>query len=246
MDFGIWATWYDLADDARDRHHEWLHSEYLPRLVAMPGIAWAAHYADRGGGEAMKTLVERLPRGPDGEMGSGTQYVVLVGAPSPHVFFRPGSPLYEANQDEDTRKNLAFRQGARPCVFLEEARVTGPAYDQCDPGGVPGPAIQMGSFRVRTAADELDLGGWYAQYRLPHMSAMPGAIRTRKLMCVAGWAKHSVLYEFTSLDARMENFEKPHESKALEEGEWTSRIVKYTIHAPGSPTVGQRLWPPVG
>ena len=32
---------------------------------------------------------------------------------------------------------------------------------------------------------------------------------------------------------------------ALQEGEWTSRVVNYTIHAPGSPTVGQRLWPPV-
>jgi hypothetical protein len=75
---------------------------------------------------------------------------------------------------------------------------------------------------------------------------MPGSIRTRKLACVAGWAKHAVLYEFTSLEARMENFEEPHEMLALDDREWTSRIVRYTIHAPGSPTVGRRLWPPLG
>ncbi len=245
MDNGIWSTWYDLAEGARAEHHQWLHCTYLPALVQHPGIAWAAHYQHVGGGEAMQALGERLPRGPREEMGTGTQFVILVGAASPHVFFRSGSPIYEANQDSETRRRLAERDGARPCVFVEEERATGPEYGQCDPGGTTGPAIQTGSFRVATPEDEIDLGGWYAQYRLPHMAQMPGAMRTRKLSCIAGWATHSVLYEFTSLEARMKNFEVPHEALALEEGEWTSRVVKYTIHAPGSPTVGQRLWPPV-
>ena len=245
MDSGIWATWYDLSEDRREDHQRWLHGSYLPGLLGRPGIAWAAHYQHIGGGAAMQALGERLPRGPAGEMGSGTQFVVLVGAASPHVFFRPESPIYADNQEGETRRRLGQRAGARPCVFVEEARVTGPDYGLCEPGGVTGPAIQTGSFRVRTPEDEIDLGGWYAQYRLPHMAGMPGAMRTRKLACVAGWAKHSVLYEFTSLEARLKYFEEPHEALALDEREWTSRIVKYTIHAPGSPTVGQRLWPPV-
>ena len=108
----------------------------------------------------------------------------------------------------------------------------------------PGPAIQMGSFRTQTVEDEFDLAAWYAQYRLPHMSRMPGCIATRKLVSVAGWAKHSVLYEFTSLDARQQDFQN-HESLALDDKEWTNKIITYTVHAPGSPSVGKRLWPPV-
>ena len=77
------------------------------------------------------------------------------------------------------------------------------------------------------------------------MAQMPGSIASRKLLCVAGWAKHAVMYEFTSLEARLANFEEPHESHALDPKEWTGRIVRYTIHTPGSPTVGQRIWPPV-
>ncbi len=100
----------------------------------------------------------------------------------------------------------------------------------------------MGSFRVRSVEEEFDLAAWYAQYRFPAMARMAGCIRTRKLVSVAGWAKHSVLYEFTSLEARHENFQK-HESRALDEKNWSNKIVKYTIHAPGSPSVGIRIWP---
>ena len=145
--------------------------------------------------------------------------------------------------DRATKEQLDQRQGVRTAIFAEEVRVTGPEVGEGVPGGLPAPAIQMGSFRIRTPEDEFALGSWYAQYRLPAMARMPGVIRTRKLVSVAGWAKHSVLYEFTSLDARLEHFEKPHESLALDEKEWTGRIVKFTIHAPGSPSVGRRIWP---
>jgi hypothetical protein len=103
----------------------------------------------------------------------------------------------------------------------------------------------MGSFRVRTLEEEFDLGCWYAQYRLPYMAQMPGSVGTRKLLSVAGWAKHSILYEFTSLEARLKNFEEPHESLSADPKEWTGRVVRYTIHAPGSPFVGRRIWPQV-
>ncbi len=65
------------------------------------------------------------------------------------------------------------------------------------------------------------------------------------MVSVAGWAKYSVMYEFTSLQARMEGFELPHEALALDEKNWTGRVVRYTQHTPGSPTVGERIWPPV-
>jgi hypothetical protein len=41
---------------------------------------------------------------------------------------------------------------------------------------------------------------------------MSSSIGTRKLVSVSGWAKHGVLYEFTSLAARAKNF-RAHEAK---------------------------------
>lgn len=243
MDHGIWATWYDLADSTRERFLGWLHGKYLPALQQMSGFAWAAHYRNDGGGEKMRTLGANILARPDEDIGNGSQYVVLVGAPSPHTFFSPLA--LEIEKDTRFRDMLALRQGVRSAVFSEEARVNGPAVGQRPQGGTPGPAIQMGSFRVRSIEEEFDLGCWYAQYRLPHMARMPGCIAARKLNCVAGWAKHAILYEFVSLEARLRDFEEPHEALAMDAKEWTGRVVRYTIHTPGSPVIGPRLWPPV-
>ena len=244
MDQGIWATWYDLPETDTDRYLSWLHEDYLPRLLRRPGYAWAAHYHITGGGSHMQKIHDRLERPDAAEVPGGTQYLVLVGAASPHVFFNPAALQQERQEDGETGDMLALRSGARTCIFSEEVRVTGPECARSAPGSVTGPAIQMGSFRIRTIEEEYDLGAWYAQYRLPAMSRMPGCIRTRKLISAAGWAKHSVLYEFTSLEARQEHFQG-HESLALDDKVWTSKIIGYTIHAPGSPSVGGRIWPPV-
>jgi hypothetical protein len=45
--------------------------------------------------------------------------------------------------------------------------------------------------------------------------------------------------------ARLENFEEPHEALAMDQKQWTGRVVRYTIHTPGSPVVGERTWPPI-
>lgn len=243
MDDGIWATWYDLADDTCERFLGWLHGHYLPALQQMPGFAWVAHYRNDGGGEKMRALGADILARPDEDIGNGSQYVILVGASSPQTFFSPLA--LEIEKDVRFRDMLALRQGVRSAIFSEEARVNGPAIGQRPQGGTPGPAIQMGSFRVRSIEDEFDLGCWYAQYRLPHMARMPGCIAARKLNCVAGWVKHAILYEFVSLKARLRDFEEPHEALAMDAKEWTGRVVRYTVHTPGSPVIGPRLWPPV-
>jgi hypothetical protein len=245
MDLGIWATWYDLADNDRGEFLGWLHGEYLPALKMRPGYAWVAHYQNQGGGPAMHHVRDTIVERPKEDIGTGTQFLMLVGAPSAHTFLDPSVLEVERAADKRSRDMLARRKGVRTGIFAEEARVSGPAARERPSGTTPGPAIQMGSFRVRTVEEEFDLGCWYAQYRLPHMAQMPGSIASRKLFCVAGWAKHAVMYEFSSLDARMKNFEEPHESHAIDPKEWTGRVVRYTIHAPGSPTVGVRIWPPV-
>ena len=241
MDHGIWATWYDLADDSRGRFLDWLHTRYLPELQRRPGFAWAAHYLNQGGGTAMKELGDNVLIQPQEDIGGGSQYLMLVGAPSPHTFLAPSVLDIEASVE--SREMLALRQGVRTAIFAEETRVNGPAIHYRPQGSTPAPAIQMGSFRVRSVEEEFDLGCWYAQYRLPYMAQMPGCVATRKLVSVAGWAKHAVLYEFVSLQARLENFEEPHEALAMDQRAWTGRVVRYTIHTPGSPVVGQRIWP---
>jgi hypothetical protein len=56
MDNGIWATWYDLPEDGREKYLDWLHGDYLPGLQAKPGIAWTAHYRSDGGGPDMQKV----------------------------------------------------------------------------------------------------------------------------------------------------------------------------------------------
>lgn len=242
MDTGIWATWYDLAEGARGEFNDWLHGVYLPHLRQLSGVAWVAHYEDKGGGPGMKKLGAQVPRASE-DMGIGTQFLVLVGAASPQVFFNP--LIHDVEKHDDFKDRLARREGLRSAIFAEQTRINGPSYHARTPGTAPGPGIQMGAFTMATLEQEIDLGCWYAQYRLPFMAQAQSCICARKLLSVAGWAKHSILYEFTSLEGRMKDFEEGHEELALDPKEWTGRIVKGTIHAPGSPTVGQRIWPPV-
>ncbi len=243
MDQGIWATWYDLADDAREAYLEWAHSIYLPFLRQLPGYAWVAHYRREGGGPQMKRVEETVVSHTQEAIGEGTQYLLLVGAPSAHTFFKPA--ISEIELPAGFEQMLAQRQGLRTAIFTEEARVNGPAASKDGPGSTPGPAIQMGTFRLRSVEDEFEIGRWYAQFRLPYMAQMPGCIATRKLAGVAGWAKHGVLYEFESLAMRLKHFEEPHEALSLNAEHWSSRVVRSTVHAPGSPTIGVRVWPPV-
>lgn len=242
MDQGIWATWYDLADESREHYLTWVHDCYCPHLRAQPGTVWVAHYRYTGGGAQMERVKQTAIGHTQEAIGNGNQYLLLVGAASAHTFFKPS--LDEITLPPGYDEMLALRVGLRTAIFTEEARVNGPEPREFGPGSGPGPAIQMGSFRMRTPEEEFDLGRWYAQYRLPFMARMPGCIAARKLSGVAGWAKHSVLYEFTSLEARLRNFEEPHEALALDGTRWESKVIAGTVHTPGSPFIGERIWPP--
>lgn len=243
MDNGIWATWYDLPDAARANVLAWTHESYCPYLRTQPGYVWVAHYRYTGGGPQMERVKQSAVGHTQDAIGSGNQYLLLVGGLSAHTFFKPS--IMDAALPQGFSDRLAQRVGTRTAIFTVEEKVNGPAPREFGPGTGPGPAIQMGSFRMRTPEEEFDLGRWYAQYRLPFMAQMQGCIGTRKLAGVAGWAKHSVLYEFTSLAARLKHFEEPHESLALDRTRWESQVIAGTVHAPGSPFIGERLWPPL-
>ena len=44
MDNGIWATWYNLDEERKEDHINWLHNNYLPNILTHDGVVWAAHY----------------------------------------------------------------------------------------------------------------------------------------------------------------------------------------------------------
>ncbi|MDO9435826.1 hypothetical protein [Hydrogenophaga sp.] len=245
MDNGLWATWYDLDDQDRDTFLSWMHGSYLPYLQGLPGHAWVAHYRNVGTGPALATYHDIAGHAPgDQKIATGSQYVVLVGAASSHSFFHP-YVMDRIEPDGQAREMLAKRRGMRTVIFAEEARVNGPAGHARLPGSTPAPAIQFGTYSIQSPEAELDLGCWYAQQRFPVMARMQGSVLTRKYLSSSGWAKHGIMYEFESLEARTRQFEEPEESKIVDPKEWTGRIVRTTLHTPGSPVVGERIWPPV-
>ena len=244
MSEAIWATWYDLDEADVPGMLDWTHGSYLPWLKQQQGIAWVAHYRNVGTGPALATYHDIAGHAAVEEgLGKGSQYVVMAGAATPYSFYKPC--VFDLTLPDGFAAQLARRQGLRQAVLVEEARVSGPAAERGLPGGPPAPAIQFGTYRIRTVEEELDLAQWYAHQRLPVMARMPGAVQTRKFLCSVGWAKHGILYEFESLEARTREFEVPHESKVVDPQHWTGRIVRTTLHTPGSPVVGERLYPPV-
>ena len=245
-DRAYWITWYDLPENDRESYFEWLHGSYIPKVLAWPGVLWGAHY------EAEKNVVPlgggkgRVSRhaAPD-EVPGGTGYILIFGAPEPHVFADPGPQAFHASLDEADRKMLAMRQGERSNLMIDEARVSGPEAALGGPNGEPAPAIQLGSFIAESPAAEDEMVTWYAQWRLPSIAKVPGIVRVRKLVSVAGWAKHACCYEFSSLDARSQHFIH-YEDDRPDMVAWSTDVVQTLIHATPRAIVAKRIWPPVG
>jgi hypothetical protein len=234
-DRGLWVTWYDLPEAGRSEHLAWLHDTYIPALLKRPGYLWAAHYASIVDGAAGR--VRRHTDDP--AVPTGNAYVLVVGAEHCNVFGQPTpSELHEA-LPQAGRKMIAMRIGERTNIFAEAARVTGPGAKEYKGGMVLAPCIQLGSYNI-DYRKEVEILAWYAQLQMPNMSVAPGCVRTRRLASVSGWAKMGILYEFSSVDLRNKYFGKgggaPHK--------WTPAVQELT-HAPGSPTVARRIWPPV-
>ena len=81
----------------------------------------------------------------------------------------------------------------------------------------------------------------YAQWRLPSLKTLQGVIRVRKLVSVAGWAKHACFYEFTSLAARNEHFVH-YETTRPEMEAWSKEVVRRLVDATPLPIVGEHLF----
>jgi hypothetical protein len=247
MDRAYWISWYDLPEEGRDAYLEWAHDVYIPKVLARRGVTWGAHYASQpkgsftplGGGGRISH--KKDPKG----VPKGDRYIMMFGAAESYALGNPSPREFHANLPEADRKMLAQRLAERVNLMVEESRVYGPAASAADPASTPvAPCIQLGSFNVRSCEDEEELAAWYARWRMPSMQKVPGCVRVRKLVSVAGWAKHACFYEFTSLKDREDHFvyyERPYPEMV----EWSTNVVRDTVHAPGSANVALRIWPPI-
>jgi hypothetical protein len=226
MDRGIWAIWYDLPEINKSEYLDWFHRVHIPEKLSRPGYLWAAHY----------------------ELGHGGQtagYLALFAGSSAHTFLNPSPGQLAQRQSAQTKSMMGMRQKSSSCILAEETRVDGPAAAQRGPGLTSGPVIQMGNYNAASPAVEDDLGGWYAQQRLPLLAALPGCIGARKLLATVGAFKHAILHEFVSLELRERHF-GPLEAEARDPGTWMGRVRPQLCHAPCSPAIGLRIWPQVG
>jgi len=236
LDRGIWITWYDLPEEGRDAHLRWAHDTYMPRLLERPGYLWAAHYASIQKGDVRVHT-------DDPSVPAGTRYLMLFGAECADVFGKPvPSKLHAALSAED-RGMLAMRIGERVNIMAEAGRVPGPQASRYRDGMALAPCIQLGSYNCPWQQEEQMLD-WYVGTRMPAMTETPGGgVRIRKLASVAGWAKHSILYEFTSVAARHDYFRAHQDRPDMKP--WLDWVAQCLTHAPGSSSLGQRIWPPV-
>ena len=236
MDLGLWITWYDLPEAGRDEYCSWLHQNYVPAMLKRPGFLWGAHYAE----VANKIKSAAPAHTDDPSVPTGSRYMLLFGAENTDVFGDPLPNEINASLPEADRKMLALRTGERVNLMTEYGRVEGPAAKTYQGGMMLSDCIQLGTYNT-TWQNEEELLAYYKQGRLPHMAVMPGCVRTRKLASVAGWAKHGVLYEFTSLEARNKNFIGHGDAKMKA---WSANMVPRLMHAPGSANLALRIWPP--
>ena len=244
MDHGLWISWYDLPDDRQDEYFSWLHETYIPEVLKRPGLLWAAHYAAVAkGARPMSRRESELKRTNDAALPTGDRYMLLFGAEDAQAFGNPVPSALHAALPKEDQNMLGMRIGERVNIMTEAARVDGPAAKDYRGALALAPCIQLGNFNCAWR-DEEEMLAWYAQWRMPAMITLPGMIRTRRFASVAGWAKHIVLYEFVSLEARNRYF-PTHEDGHPEMKAWSDRMVSKLIHAPGSSSVACRIWPKI-
>ena len=243
MDKSIWAHWYNLPGNGKQAYLDWLHGKYMPKILANPGVLWAAHYQ-----VDQKPIAHRITRTQDPAVGVGNDYILLFGGESTHAFSRDAlsfargaTDRWTAQYSAEDKAMLARRTDVRVSIMTEEARVNGPECGSREGLRKPAPCIQMGSFNGPTPEIEEELLAWYADWRMASMAKMPGCLGMRKLSGTVGWNKHGVIYEFLSLAARAAAVAQvPVLYPEMEA--WTNTSVPKLVHAYGSPHVAERIF----
>lgn len=238
------VEWFDLSDGNKDDTCRWLHESYLPSVQAAAGVGWVGHYQIVQ--NPKKGYIDGAPEKKttqDPTVAKGWQNVILTAALSPEVFFGPKNPteaLIAQNAAEFSKL-----ESYRSAVFIEEQVVNSPEHQAFPYGMGPPPAMQIGNYNANTPEDEIELAHWYRAERFPRVAVTPGMIRGRKLLSIAGWPKHGVLWEFADMPEGDYSFE--HRFVAADRNEnWQGRhVLEYVTHSYGGPQAGRRIWPPL-
>ena len=146
-------------------------------------------------------------------MPTGEDYILIFGAADTVVFGACSPSEINAALPASGKAMLALRKNERINIMTEAARVDGLELASYPAGMQLAPCIQMGQFNCTPECEE-EMMIWYARWRMPAVLRIPGSMRTRKLSSVAGWARHAILYEFTSLAARNEHFTRHEDRKS--------------------------------
>jgi hypothetical protein len=238
MDRGIWATWYDVVPERKAEYLDWLHRHYLPKMLKRPGYLWAAHIENNNSPERAAFTRKRYLYTDDPSVGTGNDFLLLFGGESAHTFLNPDRKQIAAEATPTDREMLGLQLRSRYGVFTEIERFDGPMAAARGPGMTVGPIVQMGTYNSHSVGDEAELCNWYLRHRLPLVQSMPECVGVRRLVSVVGWAKQSILYEFADVDDPDGHFPDPHPESV--------HVITTITHAPNSPTVGRRIWPPIG
>ena len=243
MDKGIWITWYDLSENGRDAYLSWVHETLIPELLKRPGYLWAAHYAAVDKSARRTNARDTRNTADDPAIPTGDRYLLLIGAENADAFGKPVPSKLHAQLPAESRKMLAMRIGERMNIMAEAGRVEGPEAKTYQDGMTLAPCIQVGNYNCAWQ-DEEEMLAFYCEWRMPAMGRTPGCVRIRKLASVSGWAKHGVIYEFASLEARNQHF-IGHEDGHPDMKAWGDKVTKKLVHAPGSSSLACRIWPTV-
>lgn len=246
IDRGLWVRYYNLPEVGREAYMTWLHGTYIPKILKVPGVLWGAHYQSEKVPPA-----SRLLHTTDPAVLKGADFLLIFGGESAHTFSK-GTAFYlnsapgrfEAGLTDEDRTMLAMQREERVLITTEVARRVGPEAATREGRLAPPPCIQLGTFNGSSTATEDEMLAWYADWRFDALGRLPGCVAIRQLVSVSGWAKHGVLYEFTSRAGRDSHFPRMRELYPAE-GKWSNHAVVNLMHSPESPIVATRLWPPV-
>jgi len=232
----LYATWLSAPSDEDTPE---VAADFVAAIRKTPGVVQTAAYRLTVGGPAMQKLAGVVKRIDDPDFVAAAPRAVVLAeldslATGAVVGDRFGTRK-DAPGPDPVSASIAWQ-----VLFHELSYVSGPE-ESSDPSF--GPAIQLGALDVDSLDAEWELNQWYERIRLPAVANMPGQIRTRRYVSVAGPPRYGVLYEFLSLDARIKGFEEKEESSGLDRSHPTSKLMDYTVHAPGAPFIGERIEP---
>jgi hypothetical protein len=210
-------------------------ARYVDGVASIDGARETAAFSVSPGGELMQALAPRRRRLPGPPFERYPDWLVLTEIGSLDDGFRIDAEVRSVQGALLSDLGLTAPNRA---LYRELAVAHGPDWGV--ERGTFAPVVQFGRFSMPTPEEEWWVHDWYERERIPDFRRTSGAIRARRWVCVSGgYARFAVLYEFTSYEARMANFETVLEAKAHDAARATA--ADRTVHEQASSCVGVRV-----